>query len=508
MDTATGTPPLHQAATTTTPQPDPAPKAAVPGTAVTNMEFAEEVREDRLALLWKIMMGAGIFFLWVAFMRRNFNGDTIAPMSAIVILGAFASGQILKRGNYPIAAWAFNGAALLAVTYPLLTANPDAIRIIPFIYIFIVLMVGLMLPPVHTFSMLAISVFLTFFGPYPFIGDWSYISAYQFIAASVALMAALVSAMVTGELMQVTGWALENYSRERRTSLDLFENRQRLEKTLVRSQVLGEKLQEINDELESAKHFRGQFLANMSHELRTPLNAIIGFSETMLSFPMMYDDINLPDAYRRDLEQIHTSGQQLLTVINDILDLAKVDAGKLEVNVERVPLDPLIDNVMMTAAGLVAKKPVELKRDLPTSLPDVYADESRLQQVILNLYSNAAKFTDEGSITISVAETDDNAIQISIKDTGEGIKPEALEAIFEEFTQADNQGRDPRAGAGLGLTISRRLLTLMNGRIWADSTYGEGATFHVAVPKYDPAIHGDATTPRRTGALKPVGGER
>jgi signal transduction histidine kinase len=303
-------------------------------------------------------------------------------------------------------------------------------------------------------------------------------------------VSALLAAQVTGDLYQITEWALDNYKRERRAAIDLFENRQQLERALQRSRILGEKLQNINTELENAKHFRGQFLANMSHELRTPLNAINGFSETMLNFPMMYDDVVLPDAYRHDLEQINHSGQQLLTVINDILDLSKVDAGKLEVNIDCVELDPLIDSVLMTAAGLIANqnKPVDLKRDMPRKLPDVYADDARLRQVLLNLYSNAVKFTDVGSITMAVHD-EGETVRISVSDTGEGIPEDTLEEIFNEFSQAESAGRDPRAGAGLGLTISRRLLNLMSGRIWAESVYGEGATFHVVVPKYNPNIH-------------------
>src|SRR5690606_33079846 len=152
---------------------------------------------------------------------------------------------------------------------------------------------------------------------------------------------------VTGELYQITEWALSNYQRERRTNDELFEKRQALQKSLKRSEALADRLGEINQALEyasaaaeEAKNFRGQFLANMSHELRTPLNAIIGFSETMLQFPIMYDNESLPSPYERDLGQIYNSGRQLLHVINDILDLARVDAGKLEIHLSPVDVRP------------------------------------------------------------------------------------------------------------------------------------------------------------------------
>ncbi len=162
------------------------------------------------------------------------------------------------------------------------------------------------------------------------------------------------------------------------------------------------RLQETNDELdaargaaEEAKHFRGQFLANMSHELRTPLNAIIGFSETMLKFPAMYDDVKLPVAYEADLQQIYTSGRQLLTLINDILDLAKVDAGKLDVRMERVDLSTVFEQRRFDGERVGRQQADPAGDRHPRFLPAVWADEARVRQVLLNLYSNAAKFTDQ-----------------------------------------------------------------------------------------------------------------
>ncbi len=451
--------------------------------AVTQMDFATEVRADRLLLLWRVTFWAGMGCLWLAYLRRNLNGDVIAAIAVSLMVGALLAGRLLRRGWFTSAVWSLVGAGMLALVFPMLTGNTNAVDIAPFVFPLLIFTIGLLLPPAHTFITLTLATVLTFAVPYAATDSMAFVGAHQIIALLIAFLSALLAAQTTGEMYQITGWALENFQKERRTTNDLFENRQRLEKALRRSEVLGETLKDINDQLETAKHFRGQFLANMSHELRTPLNAIIGFSETMLTYPMMYDDVYLPEAYRHDLRQIHTSGQQLLTVVNDILDLSKVDAGKLEVNIERVKLDPLIDNVMMTAAGLVGNKAVELKRALPPRLPDVLADETRLRQVLLNLYSNAVKFTEQGSITIAVRDEDDE-VYISVSDTGAGIKPEALEKIFEEFSQVESYGRDPRSGAGLGLTISRKLLNLMHGRIWVESEYGDGATFYVVVPKY------------------------
>jgi signal transduction histidine kinase len=329
---------------------------------------------------------------------------------------------------------------------------------------------------------------------------------HQFFAILMTFLAAALAAQVSGELVQIAEWALFNYQRERRTTEALFENRQALERSLVRSQALSEELQETNSELEAArfaaeeaKHFRGQFLANMSHELRTPLNAIIGFSETMLRFPAMYDGITLPTAYEGDLSQIYNSGRQLLSLINDILDLSKVDAGKLELHLQRVEIGPIIESTLATAAGLLSGKSIRLERNLPDVLPQVWADEGRIRQVLMNLYSNAVKFTDSGSITLTVRETGEGVL-FSVKDTGMGIDPAYHEVIFEEFKQANNSaGRDPRSGSGLGLTISRQLLNLMGGRIWVESERGKGSAFNFVVQLY--RYQDDGSQPKRPAEL-------
>src|SRR5690606_964960 len=242
-----------------------------------------------------------------------------------------------------------------------------------------------------------------------------YFSVYQVAAIILTFASAVLAMQVTGDLYQVTEWALQNYQRERRVAGELYDSRQELQRSLARSEALSERLQETNEQLEAAraaaeeaKHFRGQFLANMSHELRTPLNAIIGFSETMLQFPIMYDDEALPDAYEKDLSQIYNSGRQLLHVINDVLDLAKVHAGKLELHLQEVEAGAIVNAVISTAKGLLGSKAVKVQSNLMAPIPHVWADETRLRQVLLNLYSNACKYTDEGSITLTVTETDND----------------------------------------------------------------------------------------------------
>ncbi len=475
----------------------------------TKDDFATEVRSDRLAVLWKVtLIGCVIFFWTLATVATFSRQQVVGWMLALIFLslGCIATRYFLRRNHYPQAVWSYTLGGLVAGAVTLASGDRLALQVVPFIFPVIVFVVGLLLSPRSTFWAVLLASAAVLVAPtFTETGRTLYLE-HRLFAVGLMFASALLAAQVTGELYQVTEWALLNYQRERRTTEALFENRQLLERELLRSQALSEQLQDANAQLEAAraaaeeaKHFRGQFLANMSHELRTPLNAIIGFSETMLKFPAMYDGVPLPKPYEDDLNYIFDSGRQLLNLINDILDLSKVDAGKLDMRVEPVDPQPIIDAVLTAAAGVLGDKTVELRRDLPDRIPWVVADAHRLHQVLMNLYSNAVKFTDTGSITLAVRQMDD-VVQFSVKDTGCGIDPKNHELIFEEFKQADAIGRDPRAGAGLGLAISRQLLTLMNGRVWVESAVGQGATFFFALP----AAPASVETPAPVAAAPPV----
>jgi signal transduction histidine kinase len=398
---------------------------------------------------------------------------------------------LLRHDHYTAAARVYIGACLIALTGALIISAPGITVLLGFFFALLIFLVGLLLPPSNTILFAVVSALIVAIAPGVAQGTGIAVGMGQAAAMLLTFLSAFIAIQVTGDLYQIAQWALLNYQRERRVAGELFESRIELERSLARTQALSERLQETNQELnsaraaaEEAKHFRGQFLANMSHELRTPLNAIIGFSETMLRFPAMYDAVKLPNAYEADLQQIYASGRQLLTLINDILDLAKVDAGKLDIRMGRVELKPLFTSVLSTAHGLLAGKPIQLELDFADALPEVWADEARVRQVLLNLYSNAAKFTECGSIRLSARATDDG-VQVTLSDTGIGIAQQHLEIIFEEFKQAESLGRDPRSGAGLGLAISRQLLTLMGGRIWAESELGKGSSFHFFLRRYE-----------------------
>jgi signal transduction histidine kinase/DNA-binding response OmpR family regulator len=239
-------------------------------------------------------------------------------------------------------------------------------------------------------------------------------------------------------------------------------------------------------EMREADRLKTQFLANMSHELRTPLNSIIGFSRVILKGI----DGPITDLQNQDLTAIHNAGQHLLGLINDILDISRIDAGKMELAFEEVDMRNLIQSVASTALGLIKDKPIRLTQFIPDNLPLARADPIRCRQVLLNLLSNAAKFTESGSIVIEakLQTNPDNypEIVVSVSDTGSGIPAEHFPKLFEAFSQVDASPTRRTGGTGLGLSICKRLVEMHGGRIWVDSILGKGSTFYFTVPALQP----------------------
>ena len=256
------------------------------------------------------------------------------------------------------------------------------------------------------------------------------------------------------------------------------------------------------EEMRNADQVKSQFLANMSHELRTPLNSIIGFSRVILKGI----DGPVSDLQKQDLSAIYNSGQHLLNLINDILDLSKIEAGKMELSFEEgVNLADLINSVMSTVVGLVKDKPIKLERNIAPDLPPLRVDPTKVRQILLNLFSNAAKFTDSGSITIDAHLQTQNGkreVLISITDTGTGISAEDQLKLFQPFTQVDPSPTRKTGGSGLGLSICRHLVELHGGQISLTSEPGVGSTFYFTLPVPQPRQR--QTGELTTGYLGPV----
>lgn len=246
----------------------------------------------------------------------------------------------------------------------------------------------------------------------------------------------------------------------------------------IQNARLFREIQDKSRELEITGQHKSQFLANMSHELRTPLNAIIGFSEVLLE--KMFGDLN--DKQEEYLNDIFTSGEHLLDLINDVLDLSKIEAGMLGIELEAVDLRKLLQGSLVVVRERALAHGIELKLAVTDDIGTITADERKVKQVIFNLLSNAMKFTpDKGEVGIRARMTD-GVVEIAVWDTGVGIAEEDQQRIFEEFQQAEQGLTDKTEGTGLGLALTKKLVTLHGGRIWVESDQGDGSTFTFTLP--------------------------
>jgi signal transduction histidine kinase len=240
---------------------------------------------------------------------------------------------------------------------------------------------------------------------------------------------------------------------------------------------LFDEIQDKSRQLEQASQHKSQFLANMSHELRTPLNAIIGYTEMMADG--LYGDVG--EKAQGVLERVQSNGRHLLGLINDVLDLSKIEAGQLVLAMEDYSVADMVATVMAATESLARAENLELKSSVAPGLPIGTGDARRLAQVLLNLVGNAIKFTDQGGVEIHAAQVGDR-FELSVVDSGSGISPADQARIFDEFQQVDNTSTRKKGGTGLGLSISRRIVELHGGGITVESELGKGSTFKISIP--------------------------
>jgi signal transduction histidine kinase len=236
-------------------------------------------------------------------------------------------------------------------------------------------------------------------------------------------------------------------------------------------------IEEKGRELEIANKHKSQFLANMSHELRTPLNAILGYTELIID--NIYGDV--PEKIREVLERLEKNGRHLLGLINDVLDLSKIEAGQLILSLNEYSMGEVVQTAITAVEALAVEKKLELKTRIPQDLSIARGDEQRIAQVLLNLLGNAIKFTEEGEVRVEVTDSDETFL-VSVADTGPGISEADQKIIFEEFQQADGSSTREKGGSGLGLSIVKKIVKMHGGRIWVESDVGKGSTFRFTLP--------------------------
>ncbi|MFC1466768.1 MAG: ATP-binding protein [Candidatus Brachytrichaceae bacterium NZ_4S206] len=316
----------------------------------------------------------------------------------------------------------------------------------------------------------------------------------QWIAVLSGGMGALIGWASSSALTTTTEWSLRHFMEARdalketqRHRAQLADMVKSLDQAYYRLERANTALVAARKQAEDAERAKTEFIANISHELRTPLNLIVGFSEVMLTAPESYEGIALPSAYRSDLSAIYQAAQHLLALVDDILDMSRIEAGKLSLVREQTDLAALIEEAANTIRDYVNLKGLQLRLDVAPNLPPVWVDRLRIRQVILNLLVNAARFTDRGQITIRCAPADDGqmpggAIRIAVSDTGRGIAERDLPKIFEAFHTTELPTSTWHSGAGLGLPISRQFVELHGGTMGVTSTVGKGSTFWFTLP--------------------------
>src|SRR3984885_16069992 len=303
-------------------------------------------------------------------------------------------------------------------------------------------------------------------------------SAVNEIILRAGYRALLVAPLLRGE--EIVGLLVVR----RRTPGAFLQNTVDLIKTFAAQSALAiqnarlfHEIQDKSRQLEEASEHKSQFLANMSHELRTPLNAILGYTELIEDGAYGEPSEKMQDVLKR----LEANGRHLLGLINDVLDLSKIEGGQLVLELSDYSVQDIAQAVRSTLEPLAVNKKLGFKVEVPARLPPGHGDGRRLMQVLINLVGNAIKFTDAGEIAI-MAEVNDGAFYVSVRDTGPGISAADQTKLFQEFQQADNAITKKKGGTGLGLAISKRIIEMHGGRIWVESQPGQGSTFAFTLP--------------------------
>lgn len=451
----------------------------------------QELQKDSFVVVVGLVVVLALVLFYVMLLQHSFAvpADQINYRfwwlpSALATLSCAFSYKLYKSNQFRRGTYLFVSGLTLTVLSFMLWPHSSFNNLQVYLLLLVVAMAGLLISPQAAAQTAVFAVVITLGAAVSLYGiSWPTVRPLVAPLAMICGMA-VVSWVSSEHLTTAMGWALHSQERAHQRTQELFGSQQELQKAYQLLETTNVRVKAAEAAAVEANRLKTRFITNLSHELRTPLNAIINFSYILSK--NHHGEVTPEQADY--LTRIHNSGELLLQIVNDLLDLAKIEAGQMDLFKEQLDLTSMSESVLNTVSGLLTDKPVELSQEISPTLPKVMGDETRLRQVLLNLLGNAAKYTDKGSITLRAIQNGGGFVKVSVIDTGIGIRTEDFERIFEEFQQTEEAFSLRKVGTGLGLPISKKFVELHGGKLWVESEFGRGSAFHFTLP-----IAGDAS---------------
>lgn len=445
----------------------------------------QELQKDTFIIVMVLVSALDLILFYIMLVRTSlFNEDNLVWWlpSVLIWLTCLVAYKVHQKGQFRQATYLLVDGLTLAVVSFIFWPYSQFPQLQAYLFVLVVALAGMLINPQAAARSAALAVVgtvivvlvLKYLVVYPI--SWRLISLWGPLLMTCGMAA--VSWVSSDHLTTTLKWAYDSQQRAQQRSRELFEKQQEVQKAYLLLESANIRLKEAEIAATQANQVKTRFITSLSHELRTPLSAIINFS-----FILSKNHLGTVSAEQQDyLNRIHNAGDLLLEIVNDLLDLAKIEAGQMELFQEPLDLAEVGKAIMTTVAGLIADKPIQLRQEIDPNLPLVYGDLTRIRQILLNILGNAAKYTERGHITLRMAQEDDRFVKVSISDTGIGIKQEDFQRIFEEFQQTEEAFALRKVGTGLGLPISKKFVELHGGQLWVESEYRVGSTFYFTLP--------------------------
>lgn len=441
----------------------------------------QELQKDTFVIIIALVIVLGFILFYFSVIETFVFGHN-NPLwwipSVLIFATCFYSYKLYRNDRFRAGTYVFAGGLTLFVVSFMIAPNTQFPQLEIYMLALVVTTAGILIGPQAAVQTAGFAIVATM-GMAVILNGISWDSIALLITPLVMTLVVAAAIWIGFDpLISVIKVLLESHGRAHQRSRKLFESQYELEIAYKMLEQANNALTAAQATAVQANEFKTRFVTNLSHELRTPLSAIINLS--FILSKGRYGDVTPEQGDY--LTRIHDAGNLLLQIVNDLLDLAKIEAGQMQVFREPVDLAAIAANVITTVSGLITDKPIELRQEIEPNLPAIYGDGTRIRQIMLNLLGNAIKYTDEGTITLRITQDSADFIKVSVIDTGTGIRPEDFEGIFEEFKQTQESFASRKIGTGLGLPISKKFVELHGGQLWGESEHGKGSKFHFTLP--------------------------